>query len=524
MVDLPPVAGVQPRRQLIAYDTASQMPIAQAQGAGQLGPILQAVMQGGQAVAEGFSLPEMMAQYARATDPVASQNMSGLERLFATNPAINTMAGSLFGRLPQGAVLGSSALRRQGDNALPQVDEIVAYHGSPHDFDKFQMDKIGTGEGSQAFGYGLYYTDTEGISNFYKDMLKDSQVLHLDGKPLDSVFREDNQEKFFEYLAKKFPNATEDQTDDLYNVLDNLGQGLLSLRDADAMVEFSLTPAQRQIYQKIRDDLYVPEVPEGKTYKVALKTKLDNLVNYDTKLQEQPVAVQEAFRNIFKQHIVEDDPLIGELLEKGGALTDSEMQMMGLFENSSGAQAYRTFADKLKRSNEIKAGMSTDDIRSAIRDETKSGEMAMSALLNEEGISGIRFLDGSSRNTFGGKLLGIDEDNLGFRARVVLDDPVRQTGVGGSGRTITKSKPFKTKEEAQKWADNATKNPTNNYVIFDDKLVNILAKYGIVGGAGLAAANEFSSPAQADSYPNYMPPQAPELDANPLPTLPPNMV
>lgn len=30
---------------------------------------------------------------------------------------------------------------------------IRAYHGSPHDFDKFDMSKIGTGEGAQAYGH-----------------------------------------------------------------------------------------------------------------------------------------------------------------------------------------------------------------------------------------------------------------------------------------------------------------------------------------------------------------------------------
>ena len=36
---------------------------------------------------------------------------------------------------------------------------------------------------------------------------------------------------------------------------------------------------------------------------------------------------------------------------------------------------------------------------------------------------------------------------------------------------------------------------------------------------------EFSSvPVRPNSYPNYMTPQAPELDANPLSSIPPNMV
>ena len=36
---------------------------------------------------------------------------------------------------------------------------IKAYHGSPHDFDRFDLSKIGTGEGAQAYGHGLYFAE-----------------------------------------------------------------------------------------------------------------------------------------------------------------------------------------------------------------------------------------------------------------------------------------------------------------------------------------------------------------------------
>ena len=41
---------------------------------------------------------------------------------------------------------------------------IVAYHGSPHSFDRFDTSKIGTGEGAQAYGHGLYFAEGEGIA------------------------------------------------------------------------------------------------------------------------------------------------------------------------------------------------------------------------------------------------------------------------------------------------------------------------------------------------------------------------
>lgn len=77
---------------------------------------------------------------------------------------------------------------------------VTLYHGSPHLFDKFDMSKIGTGEGGQAFGHGLYLAENpevatayqknlapgEGLGNLYKVDIPDeavSRMLDLD-RPL----------------------------------------------------------------------------------------------------------------------------------------------------------------------------------------------------------------------------------------------------------------------------------------------------------------------------------------------------
>ena len=56
---------------------------------------------------------------------------------------------------------------------VPPTDEnpvgIIAFHGSGADFDEFKLEKIGTGEGAQAYGYGLYFTDSEDIAKFYRN-------------------------------------------------------------------------------------------------------------------------------------------------------------------------------------------------------------------------------------------------------------------------------------------------------------------------------------------------------------------
>lgn len=47
----------------------------------------------------------------------------------------------------------------------------IVYHGSPHKFDKFDMSKIGTGEGAQAYGHGLYFAESPNVAREYAQTL-----------------------------------------------------------------------------------------------------------------------------------------------------------------------------------------------------------------------------------------------------------------------------------------------------------------------------------------------------------------
>ena len=47
------------------------------------------------------------------------------------------------------------------------VGAIKAFHGSPHKFSKFDMSKLGTGEGAQAYGNGLYFADNIDVAKSY---------------------------------------------------------------------------------------------------------------------------------------------------------------------------------------------------------------------------------------------------------------------------------------------------------------------------------------------------------------------
>lgn len=50
----------------------------------------------------------------------------------------------------------------------------AVFHGSPHIFDKFSLDHIGSGEGAQAYGYGLYFAGKKEIAAHYREVLAGS--------------------------------------------------------------------------------------------------------------------------------------------------------------------------------------------------------------------------------------------------------------------------------------------------------------------------------------------------------------
>jgi len=54
---------------------------------------------------------------------------------------------------------------------------IRAFHGSPYDFDRFDASKIGTGEGAQAYGHGLYFAGSEPVAKTYRDQLSRNSFI-----------------------------------------------------------------------------------------------------------------------------------------------------------------------------------------------------------------------------------------------------------------------------------------------------------------------------------------------------------
>lgn len=292
----------------------------------------------------------------------------------------------------------------------PPTDEapgIVAFHGSGADFDEFKLEKIGTGEGAQAYGYGLYFAENEDIAAFYKSSVanKDNTTLRLDGNPVDSVYTQDNIDAHGDFLQNNF---APEEYDDALLVLDNLGQGIDNLTDADAVAESSFNLRQFSIYERIRDMLTEPEIKEGKMYKVGIQPKPEDMMDYQLPLADQDEKFLAAFKNIYHDRI-KADPDLAALYPTPDSLTMSDM---GLLDKSVAGQVYRTFSSEF---------FNGDDA-------------ALSAALFDQGVPGIKYRDAGSR---------------------------------GGSKSLADAK--------------------FNFVVFDDKAIKILAKYGVVGPVAVTA-------------------------------------
>lgn len=55
----------------------------------------------------------------------------------------------------------------------------AAYHGSPHIFNEFSLEHIGTGEGAQVHGWGLYFAQDEAIAKAYRQNLTNTDESNL---------------------------------------------------------------------------------------------------------------------------------------------------------------------------------------------------------------------------------------------------------------------------------------------------------------------------------------------------------
>jgi hypothetical protein len=135
----------------------------------------------------GIRLGDLADLYQRASSAVFGDGPSVSQQLATAFPQ-PLDAGRPGQTVAQAAPAPTSLTPRQMDlvsNLTSFGGVINAFHGSPHLFDRFSLDKVGTGEGVRTYGHGMYFAEDPKVAEGYKQGGGALYDVKLDVNPED---------------------------------------------------------------------------------------------------------------------------------------------------------------------------------------------------------------------------------------------------------------------------------------------------------------------------------------------------
>ena len=206
-----------------------------------------------------------------------------------------------------------SSLGTGGHGAGGLAGMIRASHGSPHAFTKFLMSKLGTGEGNQAYGHGLYFG--EGFDS-----------------PVAEKYRQALRDQSAGAIADKFLTNWGDKD----KAIQNLSQ-LIERKRPDFVPE-SLKPYEDAL-QMIKSG--EPISSEGHLYNVELRwpdaareaadpLSEEHFLQWDEPFKKQPESVKSAWAKIAEEYGVplNENELIGPTAHR--AMLEEQLAKHGI--------------------------------------------------------------------------------------------------------------------------------------------------------------------------------------------------
>ena len=120
--------------------------------------------------------------------------------------------------------------------------EHRVYHGSGAEFDHFDHSHMGEGEGAQAYGWGTYVTEVEGIGRTYAESARKKPTYLYGGKEMPS-------DEFHDYVLGKIGDRNENMLNDFMYNLERHGV----TRAKDILKKGDLAQYKNLFYQSIGD-------------------------------------------------------------------------------------------------------------------------------------------------------------------------------------------------------------------------------------------------------------------------------
>jgi len=249
---------------------------------------------------------------------------------------------------------------------------IKAYHGSPHKFDKFDISKIGSGEGAQAYGHGLYFAESPKVAIGYQKRLSDATSPHT-YKWEGSVY---------EGGVKGDPVAH--ALGLVYHQNKSTAQRIakMGIEDAKRGEDYALDMGGVPYYEKMLETA-------KKVNRKDIKASQGNLYEVDLRW---PDAAREAIDPLSPHHFLDYDKPLSEQSEfvQDALQSSKSKQLRAIVDYASSPYSTPGLENEVKTMGEaIKLlGMNASPAKG-------------SSLLAKQGIPGIRYLDAGSRSSGG---------------------------------------------------------------------------------------------------------------------------
>ena len=171
-----------------------------------------------------------------------------------------------MGEVPTGpkAVLAAGAEAAAAKAAKPP---IRAYHGSPYDFEKFSLEHVGSGEGKQVRGHGLYFAENPKVAEEYRMAARRTKA-----SPSENMIVNMFQNRKAAGLSDE---AALQQTKDWASQNPQLGP---------------------ELAEKVLPNVEALKALRGRMYEVDIHADPEAMLHWDKRFRDQPPAVREAFK------------------------------------------------------------------------------------------------------------------------------------------------------------------------------------------------------------------------------------
>ncbi len=331
-----------------------------------------------------------------------------------------SVASQLYGSVAPFAVASTMANAQRAGSLL---SPLTVFHGSPHKFSKFDASKIGTGEGAQAYGHGIYLAENPAVASGYRGSVTKFDIP--DKSPLKGIVTLiASRGEEGEVLAR--------------NAYKDLGENL----------EPTIKQAKKIVEEQ--SSLYTVDLPDEQIAK---------MLDWDKPLSQQSKYVKDALSRI---GITVDEKRVGEFDDAllSALSTDKPSSLPKQPINLTGEQIYKKISKPNPRVNVAQSALASGDdpvwalktFYPDITDEQISQTLAAarkgstdvitSSILKDAGIPGIRYLDEGSRAAkkgtsnfvvFPGEESKLRIMEVNGRPVVIDEEELRRSGLLGQG-------------------------------------------------------------------------------------------